>query len=583
MRSTPRHLFRYRLRRRLTDTDVMLQLVLLGLVTGFFSAVVISAFRELIIFFTRLYLPVPEHDSYAALAWPLRLLLPLIGTAVIVALFYLLHESRQRLGIAHVIERLSLHQGRLPLKPFFLQFLAGITAIASGHSIGQEGPAVHLGAASGSLLGQWLHLPDNSLRILAACGSAAAISSLFNTPIAGIVFAMEVIVLKYTVASFIPVMLASVIAAVITHSLYGAEPAFHVPPITVTTVNELLLIIITGIIMGLLAVCFCRLIVLFARANTCPLWLRLTSAALLTGVTAIWLPQVMGDGYSTLSDIMFNNFSFTFLCLLIIGKLVTSTASIALGIPGGLIGPSLLIGAAAGSTTGSLTNFLGISAATGNLPAMIGMGAMLGAVLQAPLTALITVLELTRNPDILLPSLIAIIIAWLVSSQLFRQQPVFTQILSADGRTFRHASVEQTLRHADLASVMSQSLRQLEQHCPFEYLQETLKTRPRWLLINHDGEPQGLISTIELARQIARPTFDVHSCVADTIDLLEIPVKRLDVAAIDINSTLHEALARMNRNSLDALYITRHDRKGGDAITGIITRADIESWHRIFH
>ncbi|GAA4650913.1 chloride channel protein [Kistimonas scapharcae] len=583
MRLTPRRPSFYRFRQQLADTDAIPQLVLLGLLTGLFTALVTTGFRELITFFTSLYLPTPDYDDFAALEWPLRLLLPLIGVAAIVTLFRLLHDPKHRLGIAHVIERLSLHQGRLPLKPFLLQFFAGVAAIASGHSIGREGPAVHLGAASGSLLGQWLHLPNNSLRVLVACGSAAAISSVFNTPIAGIVFAMEVVVMEYTVAGFIPVMLASVIAAVITRSLYGTEPAFHVPSLTVTTVNELPLIIITGITMGLLAVCFCRLIILFARTNPYPLWLRLTCAALLTGLTAIWLPQVMGIGYGTLSDIMFNNLGFTFLCLLTIGKLCTSAASVGLGVPGGLIGPSLFIGAAAGSTVGSLTNMLGLSATVSGFPAMVGMSAMLGAVLQAPLTALITVLELTRNPGILLPSLIAIIIAWLITSQLFRQQSIFTQMLSADGLDFRHDPVAQALRRAGVASVMSRSLQQLERHCPFEQLHNALKTKPRWLLINNNGKPQSLMPAVELARQLEQLTFDAHYTLVETADLLGIPAKRLEVGAIDIKSTLHEALRRMDQNSLNALYVVSRDRRNGDVITGIITRADIEAWYQVPH
>ncbi len=147
-----------------------------------------------------------------------------------------------------MFKRLHNHQGRLPLFNLGLQFFAGAIALLSGQSVGREGPAVHLGAGTASQLGQWLKLPNNSLRTLVGCGVAAAISASFNTPMAGVVFAMEVILMEYSIAGFVPVILASVTGAAVAQATFGNAPAFSVAPLQMSSLSELPLIIFCGLI-----------------------------------------------------------------------------------------------------------------------------------------------------------------------------------------------------------------------------------------------------------------------------------------------------------------------------------------------
>ena len=349
-----------RFRNQLARVDALPQLTLLGLITGIFTALVIMMFRELITFLSSLFLAGLPEEAFMDMSWDIRIFLPLIGSLALITIALFTHKNYRQVGIIHVIERLDWHQARLTLGNLLNQFFAGAIAIASGHSIGREGPAVHLGAGTASLLGQSMKLPNNSLRILVACGSAAAISAAFNTPVAGVIFSLEVLMVEYTLSGFLPVMLASASAAIITQTVYGTDPAFIVPPISTDLLHDLPLILTTGVVMGILGAFFCQLLAFFVKRSThLPLFLRLIAAAAITGLIAIPAPAIMGVGYGTITELMSGDlYSPLFLALILFAKLLASSASLGLGVPGGLIGPTLFMGAAAGALCASVMGLI---------------------------------------------------------------------------------------------------------------------------------------------------------------------------------------------------------------------------------
>ncbi|MEE8378859.1 MAG: chloride channel protein, partial [Gammaproteobacteria bacterium] len=211
-----------RFRSRLASVDALPQLAILGLVSGVLVGIVIVLFRLAIENTQISFLPNGDTENYEALSATWRFGLPAIGGLVIGLVFQALsHTGGVQVGIVHVLERLSYYQGHLPFRNFLLQFFGAAISIISGHSVGREGPSVHLGSASGSLLGQWLHLPNNSIQTLVACGAAAGIAASFNTPLAGVIFSMEVIMMEYTIAGFTPVILSAVSATAITRLVFG--------------------------------------------------------------------------------------------------------------------------------------------------------------------------------------------------------------------------------------------------------------------------------------------------------------------------------------------------------------------------
>jgi H+/Cl- antiporter ClcA len=469
------------------------------------------------------------------------------------------------------MERLSYHQGHLPLRNMILQFLGAALSIISGHSVGREGPSVHLGAASSSLLGQYMGLPNNSIRILVGCGTAAAIAASFNTPLAGVVFAMEVVMMEYTIAGFTPVILAAVSATALTRWVFGSAPAFSVPTLELGSLLELPYILLMGLVIGALAAAFITLLQLFSRQlQETNLVLRLGTAGLITGLCALVAPQIMGIGYDTVNETLLGQLGIGVLLLIIVFKMLATTAGIGLGLPGGLIGPTLVIGAAAGGCMGLLANLLfDVGTSSPAYYALLGMGAMMGATLQAPLAALTAMLELSSNPNIILPGMLAIIVANLASSELFHKNSVFTHLMRARGLDHKNDPVSQSLRRIGVSSTMERDVQTVSTVMTNLEAQEILQDKPRWLVIKQDEDKISLMPAADLARTL-QETEDKE------INLLEIPAQRMELAAINSRATLQEALELLDEKHLEALYVLRPGSSGITRIYGIITRRDIE-------
>ncbi|OQX44483.1 MAG: chloride channel protein, partial [Candidatus Sedimenticola endophacoides] len=285
-------------RLHLARPDALIQLALLGLATGMVAGGVILLFR-LAVEGAQAGL-LPGAEAYEALPPWLRLALPLGGGALIGWLFHRHGRGLHVLGVARVMERMAYHQGYLSLRESLLQFAGAALTIVSGHSVGREGPHIYLGAAGGSLLGQALGLPNNSIRTLVGCGVAAGIAASFNTPLAGVIFSLEVVMMEYTLASFIPVILAAGSATALSVAVFGAEPAFNIPALRPGSLAELPVWLLLGLVTGSAAALFVQMLQSSAQfGRRLPFWQRTTLAGLVVGAIALWVPQVMGIGYDT--------------------------------------------------------------------------------------------------------------------------------------------------------------------------------------------------------------------------------------------------------------------------------------------
>jgi chloride channel protein, CIC family len=413
--------------------EALPQLALLGLACGLAAGALMIVFRAAVEGAQSLFLPGGNPENYEALGAAARFLVPLAGGLAVGALFQWLPASARDVGPAHVIDALTRSSARLPLANALAQWVGASLSIVAGHSVGREGPAIHLGAACGSLGGQRLAAPEATLHVLVACGVAAAIAASFNTPLAGVVFAMEVIVTEYSVAGFAPVILAAVSATGLTRLFYGADPAFQVPELALRSLWELPYIVGVGAVIGVLASAFTRLLTFFAaRAARLPFWAGAALGGLAVGLCALAAPEVMGIGYDTVNAALLGRLALATLASVAVLKLLATTAGVGLGLPGGLIGPMLVIGASAGGALGVAGAWLAPQyASTSGFYALLGMGAMMAGTLHAPLAALTAMLELTGNPNIIWPGMLAAIAAFGISRQLFGQRPVFDALLRA--------------------------------------------------------------------------------------------------------------------------------------------------------
>ena len=403
----------------------------MGLISGIFAAIVIVLFRYIIIQAQSSFLPDGNPENYEGLAWYFIFLLPLAGGILIGSIFHFIPADKRRVGIVHTLEQMEYHQGRLPFVNFLAQFVGASICIIFGHSVGREGPSVHLGASSGSFVAYLLNLSEQSRRTLLACGAAAAIAASFNTPLAAVIFAVEVIMLEYAVMSMMPIIIASLTATLISHAAFGNQVELAAPAFEKIASSELFAVIICGLIIGLLSVAFNRLLISTNQhSQHMPIFWRLTLAGAITGLLGLAAPQILSIGYDTVTATFHNEFALTALLSILIFKLLATTIGIGLGLPGGLIGPTLVIGAVAGSLVGTIIQMLyPESTASPGLYAMIGMGAMMGATLQAPLAALLAIFELTLSPHIILPGLIAIVVASLTASEFLNQPSIFVSLM----------------------------------------------------------------------------------------------------------------------------------------------------------
>jgi chloride channel protein, CIC family len=559
-------------RLRISRAEALPQFAILGILCGLLAALVMIAFRVVIEMAQGALLPPGGPENYEDLAVAARFIFPMVGVLIIAALFHRLSDATRNVGPVHVLERLAYHQGRLPLKSAIVQFISGAAAIIAGLSVGREGPAIHLGAASASLVGQHLRLPNNSLRILVGCGVAAAIAASFNTPLAGVAFAMEVVLMEYTVIGFAPVILAAVSATAVTHVAYGSAMAFSVPPVVLKSVWELPYVLGMGLIIGMLAAAFIAIVDNTARrTRSWSFWTRALLVGALTGLCAWPAPQIMGVGYDTVGSTLLGQVAISVLLAVIVFKLLATGLTIGMGIPGGLIGPLVVIGAAAGSALGVFGQWVAPETVSSPaLYALIGLGAMMAGTLHAPLAALTAMLELTGNPHIIWPGMLAVIAAYGVSRVVFGQQPIFITLMRARGLDYRHDPIVQSLRRVGVGAVMDASVAALPRQATRAAIDAALAPNPNWILVINKDKPTAILPAKDLARQM------LEAADAGDLDLLEVPADRLQVAPVALQATLQEALDALDSTGAEALYVVRPSAWDGVPDYGIITRADID-------
>jgi H+/Cl- antiporter ClcA len=479
-------------------------------------------------------------------------------------------------GVVHVIERLNFHQGHLPLRNALLQFIGAALCIVTGHSVGREGPSIHLGATTASLVGQRLALPNNSIRTLVGCGVAAAIAAGFNTPLAGVIFAMEVVLMEYTIIGFAPIILAAVSATALTRLVYGDDNLLLVPAVDWNSVTELPYVLATGLLVGALAAAFIHLLMRTSRQlPDLPVWSRMTLAGIFIGILAVPVPEVMGIGYDTMNDAMLGELGLAFLAVMVVAKLLATAVGIGFGLPGGLIAPTLVMGAGAGGLAGLTALLLFGRAFDQGFYAMLGMAAMMAATLQAPLAALIALLELTANPNILMPGMIAVIAAMLVSRGVFRKPSVYQLLMRARGLDYRNDPVAQTLRRIGVASVMDRNIVRMNRTVSRDSAAAMLRKEPHWVLIRDEHSVLALLPAADLALYLEGTTTEESD-----VDLMAIPARRQDLLQTTILASLQDALEALERTGKEALFVTGAGTPGPEKVYGVLTRADVEKAYR---
>lgn len=558
-------------RSALSSLDAAPQFAILGILSGVFTGLVILLFRVLVEQILKWVLP-NGPESFEQLASFERFLLPTAGAMVLALIFALLRQENRGVGVSHVLERLHRHQGYLSFKNLLVQFFTGAIALVTGQTGGREGPAIHLGASISSLLGQTLKLPNNSIRVLIGCGTAAAIGSSFNTPIAGVIFSMEVIVLEYTIAGFMPVILAAVTGTLVVQQVFGDDPVFFIPGIAMDSYWDLPWIFMEGIVIAVLAAALIRLMVICHSRAPKPIAIKIILAGLVTATLGLVVPEVLGIGYDTVNQALQGNLPLMLLLVICGTKLITTAINLGLGMPIGLIGPTLMIGAMAGGGFWQLASTVSDQVSAPGFYVILGMGAMMGAALQAPLAALMALMELTRNPEIVLPAMLCIVIANITAAHGFGAKSIFqTQALML-GIDLTRNSRSLALSRASVESRMSRKFIASSAILNRGAAERILQNQPNWILVKSESDYTCLLKAADLQRALTDPA-------QETFDLREIPADRKDIARITWQATLDEAFDIISRDGVQALYVVRVLATQLDRPVGILLPEDIENYY----
>jgi len=388
---------------------------------------------------------------------------------------------------------------------------------------------------------------------------------------------MEVVLMEYTLAGFTPVILASVAATSLTRAVYGSAPAISVPALKMTSLWELPYILLLGVVLGAVGALFIQSIRrIDERFRHVPLWIRTTTAGLVTGLCALVAPQVMGIGYDTVELTLLGEIGLGMLVVIAVAKLIATAACVSLGLPGGLIGPTLVMGAAAGGALGVVGHALvpELSSSEG-FYAMLGMGAMMGATLQAPLAALMAILELTANSNSILPGMFAIVTASLTTRVAFKQSSVFVTMLEARGLEYQHDPVAISLSRTGVGAVIQRRIVSVARRVTKSALPDPQGRPFDWVLLTEGNQVVGLVPGEAFAAFLQ--TLDDDGESIEMFDLLKIAGASSDFSMVRLHATLREASERMRDADTSIVLVTRVEAATPGNIYGVLTRDQIEA------
>jgi H+/Cl- antiporter ClcA len=562
-------------RRKLTSYEAVLAYSLLGVVGGLASGTVVLIFELAIGALAQLWGVGGGAEDFESLPRWMAFALPAGGALLLGVAYHFLKPENRETGIVHVLSRMHTHYGVLPLRNALVQFIGGAFALATGQSGGREGPGVHLGGAINSLLGQRLSLPNNSLRVLIACGTAGGIAAAFHTPLAGVIFAMEVIIAEYTVVGFIPVILAAVSASAVSRLLSPGGAVFNIPELGLSSLLEIPYIILLGVICGMAAALFIRISKEASRLSHWPVPVRFALAGVLTGSLALVVPQILGIGYDTLNATLQGELAVRALLIIALCKLLATAVSCGVGMPIGLIGPNLLIGACIGSAMAIAGNTFGSELASDTtLYIVIGMAAAMGAVLNAPLAAILAIIELTHSISLAMPAMLAIVAATLINTGAFRQRSAHQTVLRQLQRLVPDDPLNQLLHRTDVSSTMDVRVVRVPMELSQEDMELLLESPPTWCLVGRGDEDLYLVQGDDLLAWLSENLED-----RDSLELADAGIRRWSTSRVPLQATLRQAMDTMRNQTVEAVCVyERSSATGNQILHGVLTRENIESF-----
>lgn len=501
-------------------------------------------------------------------AWRL-VLIPVVGSLGIGYLLFRYFPNARGSGVPQTKAALFAREGVISLRTVFGKFFCTSITLASGIPLGREGPAVQVGGGIASLLGRSLRLRPDKVKALLPAGAAAAIAAAFNTPLAGVLFALEEVMGDLHAPVLGSVVLASATAWVVLRLLLGNNPLFNVPQYRLVHPLEFAVYALLGVIGGLVSAAFTKLLLgMRKRFLSFPrktLWFQPAVGGLLVGLMGWFAPQVLGVGYGYVGDALNGRMALQLMVLLVVLKLLGASTSYASGNAGGIFGPSLFIGAMLGGAVGTLAHrLLPTYTATSGAYALVGMGTVFAGIVRAPMTSVVMIFETTRDYAVIVPLMISNLVSFFISSRLQRE-PIYTALAFQDGIHLPTAETRQRHRQHQVIQAMRTATEILPSHMTVgEALGRIGSSTFRAWPVTDERGVVGVISLATLEHEYRRG--DGAQLLTDLVEATNFPHAHTD-------QPLDLALERMGTAGLELLPVV--SRADINKLEGVITLQDL--------
>ncbi len=556
-------------------------IVIAAVVIGIASSALSIGFREAIGSIQYLGYGFADEDSwrlFAELPWYVLLTVPTLGGLIVGLYIRWVMPGGRPVGVAQVMEASALRSGRMSMRDGLHGAVVNFFSLGVGASAGREGPVVHLGATVGAKVADMLGLPSSGARVLLGCGVAAAVAAAFNAPLAGVFFALEVVIGHYAIGALAPIVAASVVATAVTRAVYGPYPAFQLAPFEIGSNLEFPAFAILGVGAAAVAILFMRSVLFVEKVHDrlhIPCWVRPALGGFLVGVIALGFPQVMGVGYGATSSILTMDFELAFLVGLAIAKTAATAITLGSGFGGGIFSPSLFLGAAIGGAFGYIAGMIapGVLAPNSDIfagegaYALVGMGAFAAATLGAPISTILMVFEITTDYAMTTAVMIAVV-ASVATVNSLQGASYFRGQLARRGIDVDRSRIEaDLLRDIQVGGVISSAYSTTLPEACLRDVRLQLQTAAFGELFVVSAERR-LIGTITLA-DLAPEAFERE---LDTL-IVARDVARLHPPMLAAEDSLQDALGLMESRSEAHIPVVRN--RENREIIGVVHERDV--------
>jgi CIC family chloride channel protein len=518
-------------------------------------------------------------------------LAPALGGLIVGPMIYFFAREAKGHGVPEVMEAVALRGGRIRPIVVVIKSLASSICIGSGGSVGREGPIVQIGSALGSTLGQLLHMSDERIRNLVACGAAGGIAATFNAPIAGVLFALEIILGQFSVRYFSTVVISSVTASVIGRIAFGNVPAFAVPTYAMVSPWELVLYALMGVLAAPVAVAFVRVLYWFEDRfdgwKAMPEYFKTPVGGALLGLSGLLFFQLnqsrgwdvpgnpvafFGVGYEAMEWALLGQGTLVLLLGLVVIKALATSLTIGSGGSGGVFAPSLFIGAMLGGAFGQVSHslFPSVTAASGAY-ALVGMAAVFAAAARAPITSVLILFEMTDDYRIILPLMLATVISTILAEHLSRES-IYTLKLLRRGIRLEQGRDIDVMQGVLVGEAMTTEVDTVSADLGLVELEQVFAESHHhgFPVLDEQGELFGIVTLQDLGRAAEREPLEGRT-VRD--------IATRSVLTVFVDEPMWVALKRLGTRDVGRLPVV--DRQNPRRLVGLIRRSDIVRAYRV--